>query len=163
MRKILAFYFQLIQVVRIGNLVKFNEVLVKFGVKFQGEDIYILIIRLRYNVIKIGIRMINLFYSRIFFTDIVQKLMLDSSEDAEYIVVKVIRDGVIEVNIDYEKGFVQLREISDVYTIRELMVVFYSRIIFCFDIYNYSIKVMRFFSKSYNKDLESVEERRERE
>lgn len=163
MRKILVFYFQLIQVVRIGNLVKFNEVLVKFGVKFQGEDIYILIIRLRYNVIKIGIRMINLFYSRIFFTDIVQKLMLDSSEDAEYIVVKVIRDGVIEVNIDYEKGFVQLREISDVYTIRELMVVFYSRIIFCFDIYNYSIKVMRFFSKSYNKDLESVEERRERE
>lgn len=163
MRKILVFYFQLIQVVRIGNLVKFNEVLVKFGVKFQGEDIYILIIRLRYNVIKIGIRMINLFYSRIFFIDIVQKLMLDSSEDAEYIVVKVIRDGVIEVNIDYEKGFVQLREISDVYTIRELMVVFYSRIIFCFDIYNYSIKVMRFFSKSYNKDLESVEERRERE
>lgn len=163
MRKTLAPYFQLTQAVRTGNLAKFNEVLTKFGAKFQGEDTYTLIIRLRHNVIKTGIRMINLSYSRISLTDIAQKLMLDSPEDAEYIVAKAIRDGVIEANIDHEKGFVQSRETSDVYTTREPMAAFHSRITFCLDIHNHSIKAMRFPPKSYNKDLESAEERRERE
>ena len=75
--------------VRTGNLAKFNEVLAKFGSKFQAEDTYTLIIRLRHNVIKTGVRMINLSYSRISLMDIAQKLMLDSPEDAEYIVAKV--------------------------------------------------------------------------
>ena len=48
-----------------------------------------LIIRLRHNVIKAGVRMINLSYSRISLTDIAQKLQLDSPEDAEFIVAKV--------------------------------------------------------------------------
>ena len=47
--------------------------------------------RLRHNVIKAGVRMINLSYSRISLTDIAQKLQLDSPEDAEFIVAKVIR------------------------------------------------------------------------
>ena len=37
-----------------------------------------------------GVRMINLSYSRISLADIAQKLLLDSPEDAEYIVAKVI-------------------------------------------------------------------------
>lgn len=48
-----------------------------------------LVNRLRYNVIKVGVRMINLLYLRIFLIDIVQKLQLDSFEDVEFIVVKV--------------------------------------------------------------------------
>ena len=48
-----------------------------------------LIIRLRHNVIKAGVRMIKLSYSRISLTDIAQKLQLDSPEDAEFIVAKV--------------------------------------------------------------------------
>lgn len=74
---------------RTGSLVKFNEVLDKFGSKFQSENTYTLIIRLRHNVIKTGVRMINLSYSRIALTDVAQKLNLDSPEDAEYIVAKV--------------------------------------------------------------------------
>lgn len=76
---------------RTGNLAKFNEVLEKFGSKFQSENTYTLIIRLRHNVIKTGVRMISLSYSRISLSDIAQKLMLDSPEDAEYIVAKVRR------------------------------------------------------------------------
>ena len=63
--------------------------LAKFGSKFQAEDTYTLIIRLRHNVIKTGVRMINVSYSKISLMDISQKLMLDSPEDAEYIVAKV--------------------------------------------------------------------------
>ena len=77
---------------RTGDLALFNQTLDKYGAKFQQEDTYTLIIRLRHNVIKTGVRMINLSYSRISLADIAQKLMLDSPEDAEYIVAKVRRE-----------------------------------------------------------------------
>lgn len=163
MRKTLAPYFQLTQAVRTGDLPRFNEVLSQYGPKFQSEDTYTLIIRLRHNVIKTGVRRINLSYSRISLMDIAQKLTLDSPEDAEYIVAKAIRDGVIEATIDHEKGYVQSRETVDVYKTREPMAAFHQRIAFCLDIHNNSVKAMRFPPKSYNKDLESAEERRERE
>ena len=44
---------------------------------------------LRHNVIKTGIKMISLSYAKISFSDVAQKLQLDSPEDAEYIVAKV--------------------------------------------------------------------------
>ncbi len=47
------------------------------------------IIRLRHNVIKTGIKMISLSYAKISFSDVAQKLQVDSPEDAEYIVAKV--------------------------------------------------------------------------
>ena len=80
-----------------GKLAKFNEVLEQFGTKFQGEGTYTLIIRLRHNVIKAGIRMINLSYQRISLADIAQKLLLDSPEDAEFIVAKVGESCLIRV------------------------------------------------------------------
>ncbi|KAJ3089168.1 26S proteasome non-ATPase regulatory subunit, partial [Quaeritorhiza haematococci] len=51
--------------------------------------------------------MISLSYSRISLRDICIKLQLDSEEDAEYIVAKAIRDGVIDAIIDHEKGFMK--------------------------------------------------------
>ncbi|XP_070535762.1 26S proteasome non-ATPase regulatory subunit 3-like [Ptychodera flava] len=163
MRKTLYPYFQLTQAVRAGNLARFNEVLENFGSKFQAEDTYTLIIRLRHNVIKTGVRMINLSYSRISLVGVAQKLQLDSPEDAEFIVAKAIRDGVIEATIDHEKGYIQSKENIDIYSTLEPMNAFHQRITFCLDIHNNSIKAMRFPPKSYNKDLESAEERRERE
>uniref|UniRef100_A0A663MQ73 26S proteasome non-ATPase regulatory subunit 3 n=1 Tax=Athene cunicularia TaxID=194338 RepID=A0A663MQ73_ATHCN len=156
-------YFLLTQAVRTGNLAKFNQVLDQFGHKFQADGTYTLIIRLRHNVIKTGVRMISLSYSRISLADIAQKLQLDSPEDAEFIVAKAIRDGVIEASINHEKGYVQSKEMIDIYSTREPQLAFHQRISFCLDIHNMSVKAMRFPPKSYNKDLESAEERRERE
>ncbi|KAJ8306815.1 hypothetical protein KUTeg_014899 [Tegillarca granosa] len=155
LRKTLAPYFLLTQAVRAGNLAKFNEVLATYGDKFQTEDTYTLIIRLRHNVIKTGVRMINLSYSRISLMDIAQKLTLDSPEDAEYIVAKAIRDGVIEATIDHEKGFVQSKETSDVYMTREPMAAFHQRISFCLDIHNHSVKDRR---EREQQELESAKE-----
>lgn len=161
--KALAPYLQLTQAVRTGNLALFNKTLKANAPKFQSEGTYTLIIRLHHNVIKTGVRMINLSYSRISLADVARKLQLDSSEDAEFIVAKAIRDGVIEASIDHEKGYVQSKETVDVYSTREPMAAFHQRISFCLDIHNQSVKAMRFPPKSYNKDLESIEERRERE
>ncbi|CAN7981382.1 26S proteasome non-ATPase regulatory subunit 3 [Ixodes scapularis] len=163
LRRTLAPYFQLTQAVRAGNLGRFNEVLENFGPKFQADHTFTLIIRLRHNVIKTGVRMINLSYLRISLADVAQKLQLDSPEDAEFIVAKAIRDGVIEASIDHDQGYMQSKENMDIYCTREPQAAFHQRICFCLDIHNQSVKAMRFPPKSYNKDLESAEERRERE
>ena len=53
--------------------------------------------------------MISLSYSRISLADIAEKLSLESTQDAEYIVAKAIKDGVIEAVINHEEGYVQSR------------------------------------------------------
>ena len=71
-----------------GDLLKFNEAVAAYKSKFEAEGTYTLIVRLRHNVIKTGVRMISLSYSRISLADIASKLVLDTSEDAEFIVAK---------------------------------------------------------------------------
>jgi len=62
--------------------------------------------RLRHNVIKTGVRIISLSYSRISLDAIADKLGMDSADDAEYIVAKCIRDGVIDATIDHQNRYV---------------------------------------------------------
>jgi 26S proteasome regulatory subunit N3 len=88
-RRSLRPYFELAQAVRIGDLVKFQTAMARGAQKFRSDETYTLILRLRHNVIKTGLRMINLAYSRISLDDICTKLHLDSREDAEYIIAKV--------------------------------------------------------------------------
>lgn len=51
--------------------------------------------------------MISLSYSKISLRDICLKLRLDSEEDAEFIVAKAIRDGVIDATVIHEHGYMQ--------------------------------------------------------
>lgn len=157
LRRSLAPYFQLTQAVRSGDLGRFGVVIENYGPKFQTDHTFTLIIRLRHNVIKTGVRMINLSYSRIFLADIAKKLNSDDSQDAEYIAAKAIRDGVIEAKINHEGGFLQSKETTDVYCTAEPQAAFHQRIAFCLDIYNQSIKAMRFPLKSYHADADSIE------
>lgn len=62
---------------------------------------------MRHNVIKTGIRMISLSYSKISLRDICIKLHLDSEEDAQFIVAKAIRDGVIDATLDHNRGYMK--------------------------------------------------------
>lgn len=163
LRKSLTPYFQLTQAVRMGNLKRFGEVLKNFDTKFQQDHTYTLIIRLRHNVIKTAIRSIGLSYSRISASDIARRLTLDSPEDAEYIVSKAIRDGVIEATLDPEDNCMRSKESTDIYNTREPQLAFHERISFCLDLHNQSVKAMRYPPKAYGKDLENAEERRERE
>ncbi|CAG8459381.1 52_t:CDS:10 [Ambispora leptoticha] len=150
LKKPLIPYLHIVQVVRIGDLSNFQETLAKYGDVFRNDKTYTLILRLRHNVIKTGIRMISLSYSRIPLRDICLKLHLDSEEDAEYIVAKAIRDGVIDAIIDHEKGFMKSKEIVDIYSTNEPQIAFHQRISFCLNLHN-------------EKELASAEALRERE
>ena len=91
----------------VKNKRQFSIVLEKYGANFKNDRTYTLILRLRHNVIKTGIRRISLSYSKISLADVSKQLALDSPEDAEFIVAKAIRDGVIDGEIDHQVYFRQ--------------------------------------------------------
>eukprot|EP00951_Prasinocladus_malaysianus_P031741 scaffold305969_cov45-Prasinocladus_malaysianus.AAC.1 len=104
MIKALEPYFKLTQAVRIGDLVTFKAVAEKYDGVFKADKTANLIVRLRHNVIRTGLRRINLAYSRISLKDVGAKLGLTEDDDVECIVAKAIRDGGIEATIDHDRG-----------------------------------------------------------
>ncbi len=128
---------------RIGDLAEFQATLSRHSVLFMADKTYTLIVRLRQNVIKAGVRRLSLSYSRISLRDICIKLHLDSEEDAEYIVGKAIRDGVIEGRLIHEKGWMECGGGKGGYG-PEVAEAFGRRIDFCLELHNESIKVRLF-------------------
>lgn len=134
-------YFLLVQAVSVGDLDGFVNIVNTYSSTFRKDDTYTLILRLRQNVIKTGIRMMSLSYSRISLRDICLRLGLDSEESAEYIVAKAIRDGVIEATLDHEKGFMKSKDVGDIYATREPGEAFHERIRACLGLHDESVKV----------------------
>ncbi|KAJ6441042.1 26S proteasome non-ATPase regulatory subunit 3 [Purpureocillium lavendulum] len=156
-------YFLLVQAVRVGNLEDFEIAIADHADTFRRDGTYSLILRLRQNVIKTGIRMMSLSYSRISLRDICIRLHLGSEESAEYIVAKAIRDGVIEATLDRERGFMKSKEVGDVYATREPGEAFHDRIQACLALHDESVKAMRFPMNQHRLELKNAQEARERE
>lgn len=156
-------YFRLVQAVRVGDLPGFLKIVQSFASTFRRDGTYTLILRLRQNVIKTGIRMLSLSYSRISLRDICIRLGLDSEESAEYIVAKAIRDGVIEASIDHEKGFMQTKQAGDIYATREPGEAFHERIRACLSLRDECVKAMRYPMNQHRLELKNAQEARERE
>ncbi|KAI7752915.1 hypothetical protein M8C21_000074, partial [Ambrosia artemisiifolia] len=96
------------QAVRIGDLELFKTVAERFSTTFSSDRTNNLIVRLRHNVIRTGLRNISISYSRISLADVAKKLRLDSPNpvaDAESIVSKAIRDGAIDATLDHANGW----------------------------------------------------------
>ena len=147
----LALYSQLVQNVRSGDLEKFSQLLEASKSKFLEDRTYTLIMRLRHNVIKTGLKMIAMAYSRISLHELGSKLGLGSAENAEFIVAKAIRDGVISASLDHEVGFMRSKEMGDVYVTSEPQAAFHQRICFCLEVRNEAVKAMRFPPKAYRQ------------
>lgn len=163
LKKALAPYMEIVQAVRIGDLSLFAKTLSTHNALFLADKTHSLILRLRHNVIKTGIRTISLAYSRISLSDITRKLHLESEEDAEYIVAKAIRDGVIEAQVDHERGEMRSRETGEVYSTNEPQAQLRQRINFCLQLHNESVKAMRYPLDNHKAELDSASAARERE
>jgi 26S proteasome regulatory subunit N3 len=155
-------YFALTQAVRSGNLQDFNATLQRHEALFKKDKTLTLINRLRYNVIKTGLRSINTSYSRISLQDISKKLKLESSEDAAGVVAKAVVDGVIDATIDYDKQFVKSQSRHNLYTSVEPQRALHKRIAFCLQMHNDAVKAMAYPEENDGKDGE-LEERLRRE
>jgi 26S proteasome regulatory subunit N3 len=158
-------YFLLTQTVRVGDPTSFESTLQAHKDQFIQDGVYSLIVRLRNNVIKTGLRKINLSYSRISIQDVCTKLNLPSVEDTEHVVAKAIHDGVIDAVIDRKQHYLFSRENHDVYTTNEPQDVFHKRIQFCMDIHNGAVKALRYPANAHKSqaDLDAEKELRAEE
>ncbi|KAF8524401.1 diphenol oxidase-A2 [Hysterangium stoloniferum] len=163
LRKALEGYFEIVKAVRTGSLSQFQSTLSRYSTTFAADKTYTFILRLRQNVIKTGIRRLSLSYSRISLREICVKLHLDSEEDAEYIVGKAIRDGVIEGRVVHERGWMECGSgTKGAYGV-EVSDAFNRRIGFCLQLHNESVKAMRYPLNAHRKELAAAEGARERE
>lgn len=161
MREPLTPYFELTCAVRSGDLATFRSVSDKFAGVFKADRTTNLITRLQYNVIRTGLRRINLAYSRISLKDVAEKLCLPSADDAEYIAAKAIRDGALDAVLDHAGGFLATRELTDLYSTNEPQSAFHERIAFCLNLHNEAVKAMRFEPDAHKRALAAANGRKE--
>mmetsp|Transcript_18158 Transcript_18158/g.42437 ORF Transcript_18158/g.42437 Transcript_18158/m.42437 type:complete len:513 (-) Transcript_18158:112-1650(-) len=162
LREQLRPYYAITEAVRSGDLNAFKEVMQRHETLFKKDKTLTLINRLRYNVIKTGLRSINMSYSRISLKDICDKLGLESPQDAAGIVAKAVVDGVIDATIDYDKQFLKSTQRHNLYSSCEPQKAFHKRIEFCLQMHNETVKAMA-YPEENTKAAETAEERRERE
>lgn len=153
LRKAMEPYLRLTQAVRRGSLLEFNQVVVASAATFKADKTYTLAIRLSQNVVKTGLRRLNLSYSRISLDDIRDKLQLESSRSAEFVCAKAIKDGVIDAVIDHDRGFMSSKEITEVYATNDPQKAFHRRVAFCLDVHNEALKAMMYPPDVHKKPL----------
>mmetsp|Transcript_4129 Transcript_4129/g.6303 ORF Transcript_4129/g.6303 Transcript_4129/m.6303 type:complete len:502 (+) Transcript_4129:44-1549(+) len=158
MKKALFPYLCLTHAVRLGDLVRFSDTVQKYAGDFQADKTFTLIQRLAHNVIKAGLRKVNIAYSCISIADICEKVKLDSLKGAEFVCAKAINDGVIDASIDHSSGnpCLKSREQGDLYATDEPQKAFHRRITFCLDIHNEAVRAMRYPEDAYKRDLENA-------
>lgn len=163
MRAALAPYFQVTQAVRLGDLQAFSAAAAQHDALFRADRTRNLIVRLRHNVIRAGLRRMSLAYSRISLADVAAKLGLASVADTESIVCKAIRDGGIDATVDHDGGFMRSGRPTDVYSGDEPQAAFHARIAFCMDIHNEAVRAMRFDPGHKAQQFEDANKLRERQ
>nr|GFA58014.1 probable 26S proteasome non-ATPase regulatory subunit 3 [Tanacetum cinerariifolium] len=139
---------------RIGDLELFKTIAQKFSIAFTSDRTNNLIVILRHNVIRTGLRSISISYTRISLADVAKKLRLDSPNpvaDAESIVSKAIRDGAIDATLDHANGWMVSKETGDIYSTNEPQLAFKSRIALCLNMHNEAVRALRFLPNSHKE------------
>jgi 26S proteasome regulatory subunit N3 len=151
-------YFQLTQAVRVGDMKLFDETIDEFSTKFENDGVYMLITRLRHNVIKAALRKISVSYSRIHLDDVAKKLNLNSALEAEYIVAKAIKDGVIDALIDHNKQQMLSTEVASIYSTVNPQHMLDNRIQYCLQLHQNCVRAFR-----YKEDEEEEPDKKKEE
>jgi len=137
-------FLEITECVREGDLNRYQQCLLRDDALFKQCGVAKILLRLRHNVIKTGLRKINKSYSKISLQDVADKLALASAQNAYFIVSKAIRDGVINASIDYEHKFVESKENVDVYSTSQPYQSYAQRIKFCLEIRNNAVTNLRY-------------------
>lgn len=156
-------YLELVQAVRLGDLASFRMAMEKHAATFTADSNYTLIVRLRQNVIRAGLRNISLAYSRIALSDVAAKLVLDHPEDMESIAAKAIRDGVIEATLDHANAVLISKDPTDVYSTLEPQAAFHKRITFCLNVHNDAVKAMSYPPDAHKDGLLDADAMKQRQ
>jgi 26S proteasome regulatory subunit N3 len=156
-------YLKLVQAVRVGDLQAFLKCVSLNEAQFRKDGTYTLILRLRQNVIKTGVRMLSLSYSRISLRDICTRLGVESEESAEYITAKAIRDGVIEASLDHQNGHMVTMPQKDAYSTTEPSEAFHARISALLGMRDECVMAMRYPMNKHRQEIAEAAKARDRE
>ncbi len=108
LRRALQPYLALTQAVRLGDLSAFQGCLKSLEATLEHDRTLVLARRLHHSVLTAGLKRLAKAYSRIPLAEISQKLGLASPEDATFVLLKAIREGVIEGQLDADHGFLRI-------------------------------------------------------
>lgn len=108
-------YLALCQSVRLGDMGRFQSVIQEMAPKFMADRSMILIQRLHQTVLKAGLRRLSVAYSRIPLADIQRKLGLATVDDAEFVVIKSLKEGLVQGHLDHAAQFLQCDPRSNTY------------------------------------------------
>ncbi|GFE54473.1 proteasome regulatory protein protein [Babesia ovis] len=148
MKRSLGPYEEVVITVMNGDLIEFANVCDKYRAQFEKDGTLFLIARLRHNVIKGGLRKINLAYSRIPIEKVAQKLGIKSVEETECIIAKAINDGIIEATIHRDGKYMESKANVNLYTSDQPMMAFDKRINFCLKLHSNAIQACCFYCTS---------------
>jgi 26S proteasome regulatory subunit N3 len=162
MKEALAPYLALTSCVRFGALGRFQSLADKHKADFEADRTLSLILRVRQNVIRMGLARIGNAYARITFNDIGSKLALDNRDDAEYIVAKAIRDGALKAYIDHEAGHVVAVSAEDVYATTEPLRDLDKRVKAAGAIHDDARRALRFLGDAGDEEEEARKEQEKR-
>lgn len=108
LRRALQPYLALTQAVRLGDLSAFQGCLKSLEATLENDRTLVLARRLHHSVLTAGLKRLAKAYSRIPLDEVSQKLGLASREDATFVLLKAIREGVIEGQLDADHGFLRI-------------------------------------------------------
>jgi len=156
-------YMIIAQAVRRGDLAVFRSAVSSMRDRLTADGTYALISRLAHSVVKAGLRRLGMSYSRISLDDVATRLGLSDASNAEFVVAKAVRDGVIDATIHRDAkgeggvgtGYVQTHDLVDVYSTAEPAEAFHRRIAYCLTMHNDAVKGMRYPPDAYKKQLEA--------
>ena len=158
-------YFSLASAVRVGDLQKYLACVASHEQQFRSDGTYTLILRLRQNVIKTGVRLLALSYSRISLRDISLLLNLPNEQTTEYITAKAIRDNVLppSTSLDHEHGVLVTAPGRDAYATTEPSEAFHVRIEALLEVRDECVRAMRYPMGARGSAREEALKVRERE
>jgi len=162
MKQELEPYLYITQAVRRGDLAVFTNVVSEHKERLQADNTYTLISRLAHQVVKAGLRKLQLSYSRLSLQDVADRLGLASAEQAEFVVAKAVRDGVLDATLHPKEGYVQSHDLVNVYATKEPTEAFHRRIAYCLTTHNDAVRAMRYPPDAYKKQLEASRGNRRR-
>jgi len=112
----------------------------------------VLINRLHQNVIRSGLKKINLSYSRVSFEDIRVKLNLGKEVDIGLIVAKAIKDKVLSGRIDLKGGILDITENKDLYSTNQPQMNYQKRINYCLNLHDSACKALMYPADKENRE-----------
>lgn len=137
-------YLSLCQSVRLGDLSRFQKTIAEHHTSFHADRTDSLVSRLHQNVLRAGLKRLAAAYIRVPLAEVCTKLGLPSVDDAEFVILKAIKEGVINATVDHSHQFMECKPSTNTYYTSQPHSDLHHRIQGAQALYKHSMMAMRY-------------------